>query len=168
MKQIILTLLVISSALTVSAHDYFFAFAEMEYNAISEKMELTLVATTHDFERALEMKGTEVNSLVLPSDADVVVIESYVNAHFSVGNGDSTCVFRLIGQDESMTGTTNFYFESSTITITNQINIHFDFLMEIYDGQQNKLTFFYEDKTMTAAFTPMKRNQTLYIENKPE
>lgn len=168
MKHLVLTLLVLTSAMTVSAHDYFFAFAEMEYNPISEKLEMTMVVTTHDFERALEMKGETVNSLAFPNDADAAIIESYVNAHFSVGNGDSTCVFRLVGQDESLTGTTNFYFESTTIAIRNQVKVHFDFLMEVYDGQQNKLTFLYEDKSITAAFTPMKRSQTLYIENKPE
>jgi len=37
-----------------SAHDYYFAFAEVEYNEISKRFEGTIIFTTHDLEKSIQ------------------------------------------------------------------------------------------------------------------
>ena len=44
-------------------HEYFFGFAEMEYNAESKVYEGTLMLSTHDLEEWLQVKGIEVDEL---------------------------------------------------------------------------------------------------------
>ena len=45
------------------AHEYFFSFAEMEYNDITRKFEITISLTTHDLEKIYEKKGGETIDL---------------------------------------------------------------------------------------------------------
>ena len=144
-------------------HDFYFSFAEMEYNAISQKFELTISVTTHDLERALETQGNKIENIASPTDDELEIIQAYINAHYVVSNGNETAEFSFVGHELFLKGTANFYFESAEIELDTYIEVFYDLLMESYPDQQNKLTFYYKGVTRTAAFTLLNKTQILNI-----
>ncbi|MCR9173974.1 MAG: hypothetical protein NXI10_15830 [bacterium] len=166
------TLLVIATLLTMplvsKAHDYYFSFVEMEYNAISQRIEMTLTLTTHDFERALEEKGNAIDNIASLGDEEIARIEKYVNSHFYVTSGEEKSRLKFIGNEVSLSGTSNWYFESEPIDFQDEITIRYDLLMDVFPEQQNKVTLYHKGETFTATFTPIDKTKQIYIENKEQ
>ncbi len=168
MKSLFLISCLLLAPFISSAHEYFFSFVEMEYNAVSKRMEVTLTVTTHDFERAMEENGHEIENVQTINGEDKKAIEAYVNGHFSVISGYDISNLKLKGNDVSLDGTSNWYFESEPMIFQEEIEIRYDLLMEVFPEQQNKITLYYSGKTYTAAFTPMNKTKQLYFENKEQ
>ena len=42
----------------VSAHEFYFAYAELSYNEFTNNLEGTLIFSTHDLEKAIEPNGS--------------------------------------------------------------------------------------------------------------
>ena len=147
-------------------HEYFFGFAEMEYNDITQKFEATIIVSTHDLERALEL--AEVNSGDLAkldaASTEGQAVEQYLNGHFRVSTSQRV-KFNLIGSEVFLNGTTNFYFESETVNFNNELNVTFDLLMDVFKQQQNKITLNYRDNSYTRTFLYTERKQLIAIEN---
>lgn len=165
MIRSLLAILIVFSAFAAAAHDYYFSFAEMEYNPITRKIEMTVTVTTHDFERAMESHRHSIENIATLSDTEFDAIAAYINQHLSLHSGEQTSDFQLIGHEVELNGTTHFYFESAEIELENELSVTYDLLMETFEEQQNKLTFYYEDRTLTAAFTKIDQTQIIYLEN---
>jgi hypothetical protein len=168
MKTLLVILAIAATPLVSQAHEYFFSFAEMEYNDISQRVEMTLIVTTHDFERALEKKGQKIENIRSLSVTEKEAIESYVNRHFNVSSGEEKSTLSFVGNEISMDGTSNWYFESEPIAFLETIKVYYDMLMEVFPTQQNKLTLYYKGESYTAAFTSMHKTKQLYFENKEQ
>lgn len=152
---------------TSFGHEYFFGFSELEYNDVSRKFECTIIASTHDLERALEKSNVETGDLakITQGSDGFLAIEKYLNTHFTVSLKEQV-KFKLIGSEVHMNGTTNFYFESEAIDITTEVKFSFDLLMDTFQQQQNKITFIYRNNSYTRTFLYNERVQSIIIENK--
>ena len=163
MKYLLLAFILITSALSYS-HDYFFAFAEVEYNDISKKLEATLTASTHDVEsatREIKKSLNNIESIDKGSD-DFKTLEGFLLSHFKI-SGDQESNLKLIGFEVLMNGVTNFFFESSQMDLKDTLNIYFDLLMQEHQEQQNKITFYYRNKTYTRPFLYDVRKQEIKL-----
>ncbi|GAB5418830.1 MAG: hypothetical protein Crog4KO_01890 [Crocinitomicaceae bacterium] len=140
----------------------------MEYNAVSQRMEVTLTVTTHDFEQAMEEGGHAIENVQSIDSEGKKAIEAYINRHFNVTSGYEMSHLNFIGNEVSLDGTSNWYFESEPMNFQEQVEIRYDVLMEAFPEQQNKVTLYYSGKTYTAAFTPMNKTKQLYFENKEQ
>jgi hypothetical protein len=176
-----LQLLIISSCLLVSStswgHQYFFAFAEIEYNEMAEKFEGSVVATTHDFEFAL-MKShglqTKLEKIEMNS-SDVKIMEDYLNKFLTLLYGcslDSNAIdaycsanWRIESFQIMKNGTIELYFSAPAKHVYTLIQVDFRFLMDAFPEQQNKLTFIYREDRTTQSFT--KTQATHYFALKP-
>lgn len=158
--QIIFCILLSSSA---SAHAFYFAYAEVEYNEISQKLEATIECTSHDLEKALSTNvGFRIDDGI--SESEVIEIEEYVNATLSIKSiGEEKSRFNYIGMELSLNGVLYLYFESERIVLDNTPKVLFSFLMDSLPEQQNKLTFIRNGKQVTLAF--LKHEQSKIIEN---
>lgn len=166
MFKFIFLLVLTLSAFRANAHQYFFAFAELEYNAIQEKFEGTLIFSAHDLEDVLMEKGI-VNAKfdkVLHDSTTIASIgqELFRNFHLT----HKTQKVTLIPVDFRITenGLLEFYFSSTKVQITEAIDVEFSNLMDEFPQQQNKITFIYHGKKQTVAFLNDKRKQKLTIE----
>ena len=163
MKYILFVIILLTSTLSYS-HEYFFAFAEVEYNDISKKLEATVTASTHDVESAIREGKTRlknIESIDLESD-DFRRLQSYLLSHFkiySVGKPN----LKLIGFEVLLSGLTNFFFESTEMEIGETLHIEFDLLMQQHQEQQNKITFYYRNETYTRPFLYDKRRQEIKL-----
>jgi len=148
-------------------HTYFFGFSELEYNEISQKFECTIIASTHDLQRALDQNDVKSGDLTMlsPNSGKFRAVETYLNTHFKVWT-KGLVRFRMIGNEVSMNGTTSFYLESEVTGIDSEVKISFDLLMDSYQQQQNKITLKYRGNNYTKTFLYTERVQTITLENK--
>ncbi|MDB4324294.1 hypothetical protein N9963_02745 [Crocinitomicaceae bacterium] len=147
------------------AHDYYFAFAEVSYNDMTEKFEATLSVSTHDLESAINSNSVLIKDITLVTDnsPEFLLIEQYLMKHFKVSTSNDV-KFSLIGHETSMNGTSNFYFESKPAPISGHIDVHFDLLIDTYQEQQNKITFYYHGESYTRPFNYDIKEQYIKLE----
>lgn len=157
----------------VFAHDYFFAFAEVEYDELNGRVEATVTVTTHDFERYLQKKEIlqgEINSC-LGDSFKLQAIEKELNKCFylnlnplsenSIMDGIESFHFKLDGFETQLTGTVQFYLSSDLKRPLESFEVTFDLLMNEYPEQQNKLTFINRGQKRTYVFLQTKRTQII-------
>ena len=163
----LLFILFISFSSAVSAHTYYFGFAEVEYNDITQKFESTLILTAHDMELSMNSNAIEINELNdINSDSSLFFqVENYINDGFIIISGTETCNMNVIGFEVLLNGTVNFYLESSKIEIDKEITIYFHLLMDEFPDQQNKVSFSYRNQTKTVPFISGQKKQTIKLEN---
>lgn len=149
------------------SHEYYFAFAEMEYNSDSKKLEATLIVSTHDVEHWLQNKGVKVKELE-DHTKDLALqkeFETKLLSGYSVTFEKTMVPLKLIGYEVLDTGLTHFYFSSESIELKGQLTVKFDLLMDDYPEQQNKLTFIYKAKKQSFPFLPATREQIIKLED---
>ena len=166
MKLVFLSVLFCLTSTLAVAHEYFFAFAEMEYNEVSQRMETTVTLTTHDLEKMFEMKLGEIIRLDThqKDSATTRLVNDYILEHFQLKTSSQIVEFHMIGFETALNGTTNFYFESEPIELTNTFSIQFDVLMDQYPQQQNKITLIYRDKSYTYDFLSNQRTAIIKLD----
>jgi hypothetical protein len=175
MKSFILIFLLLISSLS-NAHDYFFAFAEVEYNELNGEIETTISMTSHDFERYLQKKKliqTNLNACVNDS-VSMQNIEIELNKHFNINmnpgiensilDGNESFNLKLDGFEIQLTGIVQFYLSSTIFRPLKHFKITFDLLMDEYPEQQNKLTFIYRNQKKTVVFIPSMRSQIIDLD----
>ncbi len=164
--KILFLLLILFSTSGLFAHNYYFAFAEVEYNDVSQRIEATLSVSTHDLEKAMRIQHADNAdvfndiSTVRKGSEEEAYIESYLLKHFKI-SADNPCFLKMIGFEVQMNGVTYFYFESTPFKIKQSITFEFDLLMNENELQQNKITFLYRGKSYTRPFLVDKKNQTI-------
>lgn len=158
-------------------HQYFFAFAEVEYNEMAQKFEGSIVATAHDFEFALmDSHGLQTKlEKITAKSSEVKIMEDYLNQFLTLRYGcslDSNAVDAYCSADwtiESIqimkNGTIELYFSAPAKHIYTLIQVDFRFLMDAFPEQQNKLSFVYREERKTQSFT--KTQATNYFALKP-
>lgn len=174
-------LLFISTCLLTSStswgHQYFFAFAEIEYNEMGQKFEGSIVATAHDLELDLmNSYGLQTKLEKLSAESsEVKILEAYLNKFLTLRYGcsldsgavDAYCTadWKIESFQIMKNGTIELYFSASAKHIYTLIQVDFRFLMDGFPDQQNKLTFIYREDRKTQSFT--KTQATHYFALKP-
>jgi len=163
-KALFIFILFISSV--SYGHEYYFAFAEVEYNEMDGKIEATIRVSTHDLEKALRDKKliTKDLSALSQDTLSLSVLEKEIEAHFSISLKDASgksLDFILEGYETQKTGIVEFYLSADLKKNAQQLDITFDLLMDEFPEQQNKLTFIYRTSKITLVFMPNKRTQTI-------
>lgn len=150
----------------VFGHDYFFAFAEIEYNDITRQFELTVVMSSHDLERVLNEKELSIDSLhgmTINSELHDE-LSAMISNHLQINSGEQTVSFLLFGAELLLNGTLELYLESAPIELDRKLEVFFDLLMQKYPEQQNKLTLYHRDKTYTATFLRGTKSNNILLE----
>lgn len=164
MKSLLLFLLLSLSSSTF-AHEYFFAFVELDFNEEKKVFEATLTASAHDVEDVLNEVGIPIKELEDHYiDKEMIQkLESFILKHFEV-NSNGNVTFKLIGFEVNKQGLVNFYFSSTPTELpSKELTVKFDFLMDQLEQQQNKLTFLTKPEAKTIVFLQNSRTQTIVL-----
>ncbi len=142
------------------AHDYFFAFAEVEYDEYNARVEATIVMTTHDFESYLRKKNIISKELNTYKNDSIVLnqIETEISHHFTL-KSDAVGTLTMEAFEIELTGMIKVYLSAPILMPSEGLDIQFDLLMDEYKEQQNKLTFIYRDKKTSYVYLQNKRSQ---------
>lgn len=163
MKKHLLLLALPALLMSFVLHDYFFAFAELEYNTEESIYELSIETTAHDFEHAMGKIGTEIGHLEKCVDDSVKLnqIESYINKGFKIKNGNSKIHFSLVGLEVNLEDRATFYLKSSKAKELSGATITFDLMMNTFRSQQNKLTILNNDNKTAYVFLEHQRKRNI-------
>jgi hypothetical protein len=156
-------------ALTSLAHEYYFAFAEVAFDELSGRLQITVIATSHDVEKSISMGGERI-SLSAGKEVDSLtlsVLEKELNKGIYFTSGNQRSNLRLEGFETQLNGTTLFYL-SGSFKNDNGISAHFPMLMDVFPEQQNKITWICRDKKQTYVFLPAMTSQLISTTNENE
>lgn len=165
---ILILFLIVS--LTSRAHEYYFAFAEVEYNTSTQRFEGTIIFTTHDLEKSIQKEFPEfplMDNMNVDSKEFILVKERILDG-FTINVDGKSILLDLVGIENFLTGTSNVYFESEPVANPNEITFTFNLLMTEYEGQQNKISFKKEDFKKTLYFINTESKQTFELNTKTE
>tara|TARA_Y100000385_G_scaffold289736_1_gene360157 strand:+ start:4310 stop:4813 length:504 start_codon:yes stop_codon:yes gene_type:complete len=148
------------------SHDYFFAFAEVEYDDMSQQFESTIVISSHDLELILKEKELSIDSLSAMNEDSKLFdeLERLLNKHFQISSKNSTAEFRLLGGELLLNGMVQLYTISEPIEISGGISVFFDLLMPRFSEQQNKITIYCRGKSYTATFMQTTKTNEIRFE----
>jgi hypothetical protein len=153
----------------LKAHEYYFAFAEVEYNEKTSRIEATLIVTAHDFELYLikrKIINTSIEKVLLDS-SQVLGLMTEINNHFKIdydtsnkllqidSNGFSfnAETFELDGYNLRLDGNLELYLSKNMDKNPKKLIFTFNLMMNEFLGQQNKLTFIRQCEKSTYNFT---------------
>lgn len=177
MYKNILLLFVLFVSCFSYAHKYYFAFAELEYNEMNKSLEATIIASAHDLESVLKENDVISKSLdsAKKNKKEYYAINDFLNKNFCVHTADSISLlaldsalppqleFVMDGFEVLLNGDVQFYLSATIAKPTKQFYVKFDFLMDKFPEQQNKLTFRYRDKKFTYNFLTTTRIQLIKL-----
>ena len=131
MRAVIVFILLFCASYFSRAHDFYFGFAEVEYNSSTNKFEGTIIFTTHDLEKSLEKDHPELPpfDLIGFDSKEFGIIESVIKKGFAITVKGVKIKLDLIGLENFLTGTTNIYFESEEVNLED--SIIFEFVAEV-------------------------------------
>ena len=166
MKNILLILFCGLQSLAFG-HDFFFAFAEVEYNDISQQIEGTISVSSHDLERIFAEKNWSIDALetIEEKNENFTLISTWLLDQFKLSSNNASIDLSVIGCEIELNGMIHFYLESTPIELTHALTVKFDLLMSNFPEQQNKLTFYYRDQTITKSFLQTAFVHEIRLEN---
>lgn len=164
MKKLIAVFTFISVLFSAGAHEYYFAFGEVEYNESSRKLEITLEVNAHDLEFDMNQSGTVLAGHIeeqAQNPAFKKQLEIYLTKGFKITNDDLTLSLTLVGFDVLPNGLLYAYMESAPIELDKRLFFCFNLLMESFPNQQNKITFIRNTQKQTAVFLLSKPTEMI-------
>jgi hypothetical protein len=166
MRFLFIVLISSTFGFQLHAHNYYFGFAEMQYNATNQTLEATLVLSAHDLEDVLKSKKIIARELeFLEKDSLIIAnLEIFVNSEFIVSTGSTRARFSLLGFEVLKNGLVQIYLLSDPLILGKSIDVSFSILMNEFPEQQNKLTFINNKQKRTAVFLPHKRTDSIILE----
>ena len=166
MKKLFAVFAFFSALFSANAHEYYFAFGEVEYNESTRKLEITLEVNAHDLEFDMKKSGTILNGHIEEQAQNrdfKKQLEIYLVQGFSITNDDLTLTLTLLGFDVMPNGLLYAYMESQPVELDKRLFFTFDLLMESFPDQQNKITFIRNKQKQTAVFLASKPSEMITL-----
>jgi hypothetical protein len=149
------------------SHNYYFGFAEMQYNEINHTLETTIVLSAHDLEDVL-MKSKSIDKsleFLLNDSIANLEVEKFILNSFQVEFDNQKADFHLVGFEISATGMIQIYLLAENVTLIEKLNITFSSMMDVFEAQQNKLTFIQNNNKQTAVFLQNQKSTVIQLKN---
>lgn len=126
----------------MSAHVFYFAFAEIEYNQKDQRFEISLRATGHDVEDYMNHLKKPVGKLedCVNNPLKLKVLEEVLLNEFQIKTDDKSLALELIGLEVNLKDEVTFYIVSKKMELPSSVEITFNYLMNYFEEQQNKIT----------------------------
>jgi len=155
----LLSLLFVFVVFNMSAHVFYFAFAEMEYNEKEQRFEISLRATGHDVEDYMEHLKRPIGKLedCVNSPLKLSLLEEVLLHEFQLKTNGKTLSLELLGLNVNTKDEVTFFIVSKKMELPASIEITFNYLMNFFEEQQNKITI----------ITPSGKEYLTFLRTKP-
>lgn len=163
--RVILTSIIFACSFQLSAHEFYFSFAEMQYNKKSEQFEISLVVTGHDMEEYLADIGVSIPNLEQCARQPIYLslIEIEINKGLQILIKGNSLSLDLIGMKINDNDQVVFFMTSRKMQKPNSIAIQYDLMMDFYPLQQNKLTLFKPEGKQFVTFLNTRTKRTIKL-----
>jgi hypothetical protein len=123
---------------TIVAHTYFFGVSELNYNKVTQHIEVIHQLTAHDIENAI----AEIQQINFSSEHPKYdeLIQKYIEKHFILAQGDKAIKMNWIGF-EVKRGQLFAYQESLSKEILTHLMVKNTILVDTYEKQVNTVNY---------------------------
>lgn len=123
-----------------SAHKYYVSLTQVEYNASSQALQMTMTVFIDDMETALNNTYNQQFNLYTEQEPDnsTHFFEAYLKKHFSVKLEGTARELSFIGRKYEG-DVVYLYFEIEQVSEVKTIEIQNDMLMEFFNQQKNMI-----------------------------
>lgn len=163
--RLIFLSIILSFSLQLNAHEFYFSFAEMQYNEKSGQFEVSLEVTGHDLEDYLKDKG-----IIIPRLEDCVgkplylnMIQQELSSGFQIMVKNAPLILDLVGMKVNDNDQVVFFLTSRKMERPKTIDIQYDLLMNFFPLQQNKLTLFKPEGKQFVTFLNTRPKRTIEL-----
>lgn len=170
MFRLVFVLFVLFRSFNGLSHEFYFSYAEVELDELNGKIEVTIIATTHDIEKELRNENSPIQQ-ISGNEKDSTfrsILENKINTDLTIQLNGTQTKLKLEGIEVMLNGVTNIYLSGELSGTLNQIEVYFGFLMKTFPDQQNKMTLVYRGKKKTFVFLPNMPKQTFKLSNDNE
>lgn len=152
----VLMLCVFLVSMNATAHKFYISIANMEYNEESERIDVSLKMTAHDFERILIKKFEKsIHIEQVKDDSEIgKYCIAYIRQNFTVMSNNQQAEFKYLGKEIDNREDLFFYFSFLKIGDPKSLNIVSNLLFSISDDQQNIVHYKYKDQTKSVTLVP--------------
>lgn len=167
MNYLLLTLFISISSLGYS-HDYFFAFAEMQYNGENQRFEIAVRATGHDVEDYLKHLGHDIPKLEEAASDPIAkkTLLQLIQNEFQIKSNNKPLVLELIGFEINSKDEAVFYLTTKKIDKPSELVVTFNLMMSFFPEQQNKLTLFTQEGKEYYSFLQHEKSRILKFKDR--
>ncbi len=165
MKKLLLSLFVLFLSLNVFGHDYYFSFAEIEYDADHSCLLMSIKVSTHDLDYYYQKKTGESKSIEKAFEMDSCTrkIMQFIQDGITISQMSVPVALNLEGRTTTKDGFTYFYFKSDKIDPKIALTVKYDLFMDIFTEQQNKINFIVNHQTKSYEFLLFHREHQINI-----
>lgn len=130
--------------LTMSMHEYYFSFGEIQYSEKLNRFEVSITCTGHDLESFMKDKGIDIPKFedCINNPIHLKKIEKIIQDGFKIYVDDKSILFELVGMEVNNKDQAIFYLTSREMSKPPKFEVEYNLLMDYYPVQQNKLTVF--------------------------
>lgn len=163
--RLILLSTILAFSFQLSAHEFYFSFAEMQYNEKTEQFEISLEVTGHDLEDYLNDQGVSIPRLeeCLGKPIYLSMIEKEIANGFQVIVKGKSLSLDLVGMKINDNDQVVFFLTSRKMEKPKSIEIQYDLLMDFFPLQQNKLTLFKPEGKQFVTFLNTRSKRTIEL-----
>ena len=165
MKILIGSIFLLFMTLNVFGHDYYFSFAEIEYDADQSCLLMSIKVSTHDLDYYNQKKTGESRSIEKAFEMDSCTrkIMKFIQEGITISQISVPIALNLEGRTISKDGFTYFYFKSDKIDPMIGLTVKYDLFMDIFTEQQNKINFIVNHQTKSYEFLLFHREHQINI-----
>lgn len=165
MKQLV-TILFVLLAGSAFSHKFYISIADMEYDTIHNRINVSLKVTAHDFELVLQRKFERSIDLEAVSDSSEVnvYIKQYLKHNFKIYSQDIPLEMTYLGREVNERDELYFYFYFTDVTDPTTISIINKLLFSVSDQQQNIVHYKYLDRTKSVTLVASKSEDSITLQ----
>lgn len=145
------------------SHDYYFSFAEIQYNKETTCLEISIKVSSHDLDNYFRKKVVDINiEKARKIDSLSSKINQLILNGFVIKQEGSSISQRIEGYENTLDGFTYFYLISEPIQQGIPIQLKYDLFMDLFPEQQQKVTLI-GDTISSYQFMLFQREQTINL-----
>lgn len=147
---------------TMSMHEYYFSFGEIQYSSEHKRFEISITCTGHDLEEYIKNKGIEIPKFedCIDSPVHLNKIENVIQNGFKLSVDGKSISLELVGMEVNTKDQAVFYLTSRKLEKPENFEVEYNLMMDYFPIQQNKLTIFKQEgkEYLTFLKSRTKRN----------
>lgn len=161
MRVILVLIFLFYSSAEITAHAYYFSFAEIQYNQQTACLEISIKVASHDLEDYFRKKVVDMSlEKARRIDSISTKINQLILAGFVIKQDNHTIELTIQGYENTPDGFTYFYLTSAPLFKEKETILTYDLFMDLYPEQQQKVTLLGK-KMSTYQFMLFQREQLL-------
>lgn len=161
-KTVLLISMLVLTQITF-AHKFYVSTANMEFNSVTNTIDVSLKLTAHDFEYVLENKFNQRIHLETVADSTEIgkFYINYLAENFVITSEEKPTVFHYLGKEVTLRDELFLYFYFKDVANPKSIQIKNTLLFKEFAQQQNIINYKYGEMAKSVTLVASKPQEEI-------